>query len=292
MRLVSAAVLLAIVLGACAPSTEPPPTSAASVRAERPEVQGHRGCRGLRPENTLAAFEHAIELGVDVLELDLALSSDDVLVVVHDPEVNPELCVPDPARPLPSQRFRDLGAAEIATLDCGSRQSPRFVEQTPVPGARIPTFGQVLELLERHPGLRVNAEIKTFPDRRELTRTPADFARALVALVRERGLAQRVTVQSFDAEALRAVGRLAPDLERVALVDELEQIEPMLSTGARVLSPRSSLLREGDIERYHHRGLRVIPWTVNTVDEMRRLIDWHVDGIITDRPDLLLDLLR
>jgi glycerophosphoryl diester phosphodiesterase len=279
--------LLAAALDACTPTPEP----AARAPGLHPEVQGHRGCRGLRPENTLPAFEHAIALGVDVLELDLALSRDDVLVVVHDPEVNPDLCVVDPAHPLPSRRFRDLRFDEIATLDCGSRRNPRFPEQTLVPGARIPRFEQVLALLERHPRLRLNAEIKTSPEQREVTRPPGDFARVLVARVTERGLARRVLVQSFDAEALRAVGRLGPDLERVALVDRLDQLEPMLSTGARVLSPRASLLRQGDVERYHRRGLRVIPWTVNDVQEMRKLIAWRVDGIITDRPDVLLTLL-
>jgi glycerophosphoryl diester phosphodiesterase len=282
------ALALVLALAACAPGRAPGPSLGPAAR--RLEVQGHRGCRGLRPENTLAGFEHAIALGVDTLELDLALSRDDVLVVAHDPEVNLELCVP--ARPLSSRRFRDLELAEIATIDCGSRRNPRFPEQVLVPGARIPRLEQVLALLERHPRLRLNAEIKTSPDRRDLTRSPEDFARVLVARVRERGLAARVTVQSFDAEALRAVGRLGPELERAALVERSDQIEPMLATGARVLSPRASLLREGDLERYRRRGLRVIPWTVNSLEEMRELIRWRVDGIITDRPDLLLGLLR
>ncbi len=282
---------LAVALAACGATVESPRESGLAVRA-RPEVQGHRGCRGLRPENTMAAFEHAIALGVDVLELDLALSRDGVLVVVHDPEVNPAICAPDPGNPLPSLRYRDLSAAELATIDCGSRANPRFPDQTPVPGATIPRFDEVLTLLEHHPRLRANAEIKTFPDRRDVTRSPVDFARAFTAAVHARGLERRVSVQSFDAEALQAMARIGPEIERVALVDRDEAIEPMLATGARVLSPRASLLRGGDVERLHRRGLRVIPWTVNDVGEMRRLIAWHVDGIITDRPDLLLALLR
>lgn len=260
--------------------------------SRRPEVQGHRGCRGLRPENTLPAFEHAIALGVDTLELDLALTRDDVLAVVHDPEVNLELCRIDPARPLPSLRFRDLTYAEIATLDCGSRRNPRFPAQLPVPGARIPRLEQVLALLERHPRLHLNAELKTFPERRALTRSPAEFARVLVRLVRERGLASRVVVQSFDPEALRAVARLAPELTLAALVERAGDLEPMLATGARILSPRHTLLGEGDVARFQRRGLRVIPWTVNEPAAMRRLCGWGVDGIISDRPDLLLELLR
>lgn len=239
----------------------------------------------------MAAFEHAVALGVDVLELDLALSRDGVLMVVHDPEIDATICDTDPAHPLPSRRYRDLSAAEIAAIDCGSRRNAQFPEQTPVPGEPIPWFEQVLTLLEQHPRLRANAEIKTFPDRRDVTRPPEDFARAFAAVVRARGLERRVSVQSFDPEALYAMARVAPEIERVALVDRRDQIEPMLATGARVLSPRASLLTLRDVERLHRRGLRVIPWTVNEVEQMRRLIGWRVDGIITDRPDLLIELV-
>jgi glycerophosphoryl diester phosphodiesterase len=255
------------------------------------EVQGHRGCRGLLPENTLPGFREAIRLGVDVLELDLGLSADGVLVVAHDPRLNPVIC--SGLEALPSPWIKELTYAQLGSLDCGSKRHPDFPQQRPAPGARMPRLEQVLELLRAHPGLRANIEIKTFPERPQETRPPADFAAALVAAVRDAGLQQRVTVQSFDPVALQAVARLEPGLTLAALAERREDFDPMLRrTGARILSPRHSEIRRRDVDRYRESGVRVIPWTVNTVPEMKRLLEWGVDGIITDRPDLLLELLN
>ncbi len=274
---------------ACGGAATPPPATAG--HKPKLEVQGHRGCRGLRPENTMAGFREAIRLGVDVLELDLALSKDGVLVVVHDPEINDAICTG--GKELVSRRFSELTWDSISTLDCGSLKNPKYPDQVPVPGERPPRLEQVLELLEKRPGLRANIEIKTFPDRRGATRPPADFAAALVKALREKGLQKRVVVQSFDPAPLQAVRKLAPGLTLAALADRRADFEPMLkATGARILSPRHSELRAADVKRYQGRGVRVIPWTVNRPGDMRRLVGWGVDGIITDRPDLLLGLLR
>ena len=258
----------------------------------RIEVQGHRGCRGLRPENTMAAFEHAARLGVDVLELDVGLTRDGVLAVAHDPEVNPERC--SGGEGLSSRLIRDLSFAELRTLDCGAQKNPRFPEQQPAPGQRMPRLEEVLDLLARHRALGANVEIKTFTDRRQATWPPARFAAALVPLIRERGLVGRVTVQSFDPLALQEVARASGGTFSLsALADRRGDFRPMLQeTGARILSPRHTELRRADVEALHHDGVRVIPWTVNEPARMRELIGWGVDGIITDRPDLLLGLVR
>lgn len=259
---------------------------------ERPrlEVQGHRGCRGLRPENTLAGFRHAVQLGVDVLELDVGLSKDGVLVVAHDPRVNGTICTGGAG--LISAPIGELTWEQLQTLDCGAKKNPRFVAQVPAPGERLPRLEQVLALLVTHATLRANIEIKTSPETRAQTRPPADFAAALVKLVRARGLASRVIVQSFDPAALQAVSRLAPELTLAALVDRRAEIATMLeATGAKILSPRYTEIDAAAVRDLQRRGLRVIPWTVNEPDEMRRLMGWGVDGIITDRPDRLLKLL-
>lgn len=260
---------------------------------KRIEVQGHRGCRGLRPENTMAGFRHAIELGVDVLELDLALSKDHVLLVTHDPEVNDQICVENQQQQLPSRSYKDLTFAQVQSLDCGTRRHPKHAAQVTVPGERIPRLEQVLDLLRDHPRLRLNIEIKTFPERPERTWPPGRFAETLVPLLRRRRSLRRVTVQSFDPAALQAVARLDPGIALSALADRRGEMEPMLAaTGAKILSPRFTELRREDVTRFHARGVRVIPWTVNEPKQMQRLISWGVDGIITDRPDLLLKLLR
>lgn len=278
-------------LAACAACSGPgTPTPTPPGAKPKLEVQGHRGCRGLRPENTMAGFQEAVRLGVDVLELDLAMSKDGVLVVVHDPVINRKICTGGDG--LPAQLFKDLTWAEIQKLDCGALKNSKYPDQQPVPGQRIPRLEQVLDLLLAHPGpLRVNIEIKTFPDRRGDTRTPADFAAALVKVVRGKGLQKRAVVQSFDAAALQQVRKLAPELTLAALADRRKDFEPMLeATGARILSPRYTELRAADIAAYQSRGVRVIPWTVNRVEDMRRLMGWGVDGIITDRPDRLVPL--
>ena len=184
-----ASLILLATCAACGGVTPAPSSPAAKPKLE---IQGHRGCRGLRPENTMAGFREAIRLGVDLLELDLALSKDGVLVVVHDPEINDAICTG--AKELPSRLYRELTWDQIQTLDCGSLKNPKYPDQVPVPGERPPRLEQVLGLLSANPRLRANIEIKTFPDRPHVTRPVADFARALVSLLRKKGQLQRVVV--------------------------------------------------------------------------------------------------
>lgn len=239
----------------------------------------------------MAAFRHAIRLGVDVLELDLGLSRDGVLVVIHDPEVNETIC--SGGEQLPSRLLKDLTFAQLQTLDCGRNRHPRFPQQVPAPGERIPRLEQVLELLEDNPRMKANVEIKTFVDNPQCTWPPERFARSIVQLLADKNLAARVTVQSFDPSALKAVARLDPSIALAALVSRREEMEPMLTaTRARILSPRHSELTRADVSAFHKRGIRVIPWTVNDKQRMRQLIRWGVDGIITDFPDRLMEALQ
>jgi len=235
----------------------------------------------------MAGFRHAISLGVDMLELDLGLTADHVLAVTHDPEIKETICAIPAA--LPSRQVKDLTFAQLQTLDCGARKNPRFPEQVPVPGERIPRLSQVLELLRAHRRLGANIEIKTFPDRPQATHPPAAFARQLVKLLKDPALKGRVVVQSFDPRALQAVAALDSTVTLAALADRRADMEPMLAaTGARILSPRYTELRREDIARFRARGIRVIPWTVNEPEALIRMKRWGVDGIITDYPDRLL----
>jgi len=237
----------------------------------------------------MAGFRHAVALGVDTLELDLGMSKDGVLVVAHDPRLNETICKVPPA--LSGRLLKDLTFAQVSGLDCGALKNPRFPEQEPVVGATMPRLEQVIDLLGKHPRLRANIEIKTFPDRPDDTRAPGDFARVLVALIQDPALKGRVTVQSFDPRALQAVAAMDPLVTLAALADRRADMEPMLAaTGARILSPRHTELRQEDVAAFKRRGIKVIPWTVNEQADMKRLMAWGVDGIITDHPERLLPL--
>jgi glycerophosphoryl diester phosphodiesterase len=213
---------------------------------------GHRGAASLEPENTLRSFRRAAAEGADAIELDLRLTRDGCLVILHDADVN--------RTTNGSGSVASMTLDEIKRLDAGL-------------GERIPSFEEVLEATE----LPIHAELKT-----------VETAEPLAALIRERRLAARVTPISFDLGALRRVKLSLPDLP-VGLI--LSCASPSLvearSVNAFQVSPRAAYLDAAKVEGYRRAGFRVTTWTVNEPEEMRRVLGLGVDGIVTDRPDLL-----
>lgn len=205
---------------------EPPRAQASGPRHF--EVLGHRGARGLRPENTLASFNLALGLGVDALELDTGLTVDGVLVVCHNPEIRADLCLNSdgtPVRRRPRQLIRNLTLAQVQSFDCGSLNPDpvQFPDQKLAPGERIPTLAEVFELQARHfpdSQVRYTIECKVNPLRPRDTFGPVLFARKLVNLVRAYGLLERVTVQSFDWRVLLAVKKLDARIQTAALASQ------------------------------------------------------------------------
>ena len=291
------------------------------------EIQGHRGARGLLPENTIPAFERAIELGVDVLELDLGMTRDGVPVVHHDRALDPDRTRDaDGAWLTPPGAFLNaLDLAALSELDVGrvapgSKVAERFPEQVPRDGTRIPTLAQVLAL-GRRPGaeeIRFNIETKVTPLAPEETAEPEEFARAVVEVLRTEGMLDRADLQSFDWRVLQEARTLAPDLSTVCLTAEQRWIDNILrgrpgpspwtagldveafdgsvprlveAAGCTVWSPYYRDLTEATLADAHTLGLRVVVWTVNEVDDMLALARLGVDGIITDYPDRALDAL-
>jgi glycerophosphoryl diester phosphodiesterase len=292
------------------------------------DLQGHRGARGLWPENTLAGFARALELGISAVELDCGLTSDGVPVVTHDPELNPD-CTRDAqgrflSRPGPA--IFELTLSELRTYDVGrlrpgSAYAARFPQQQGVDGERIPRLAEVLAVVRtRGRGrVRVSVEVKTFPERPQLTASPEEFAAALRREVESTATAALVVVMAFDWRVLRAVQRQMPQIATAALTDEQpgedtvglgeQRPSPWLgglhardfdgsierlvkASGAGTWGPDYRDLDAGRVERAHALGLRVVPWTVNEPAHMERLLDFEVDGITTDRPDLLRALLE
>lgn len=266
------------------------------------QVQAHRGGRALRPENTLPAFQHALELGVDVLELDLGVSRDGVLVVSHDPLVNPALCRDAGGATVPPNlALFSLPYAQIRSYDCGSVRNPDFPKQVVVPSAYMPTLEEVLDLGLR-PGfshLGFNIETKIKPETPHLAPAPEEFARLVVRAVRQRGLEKRAVLQSFDYRTLRAARQLAPEIVTSALVNAnkfasagADFVALARQAQAQIISPEKKLVTAIRVRAAHAAGLRVIPWTANEHSDWERLVAAGVDGIITDDPKGLIEYLK
>ncbi|HKY03117.1 MAG TPA: glycerophosphodiester phosphodiesterase [Burkholderiales bacterium] len=288
------------------------------------DLQGHRGARGLMPENTLAAFARAMEIGVHTLELDCAMTRDGVLVTSHDLRLNPDLT-----------RFEDqwldtLGPAifsldyeKLCSYDVGAMRpesgyAERFPAQTAMRDVRIPRLREVFELAERYNAstLRFNIETKIHPLQPHLS-PPADaFAGALIAEIRAANLQNRSSIQSFDWRTLAIVQAQAPEIETVYLsvqqsgedtigtasktgspwTNRIRYLEhgsvPRMvhAAGGRIWSPHHADLNADSLNEAHALGIRVIPWTVNNEAEMRTLIDLGVDGLISDYPNRLRNI--
>jgi glycerophosphoryl diester phosphodiesterase len=258
--------------------------------APRILVQGHRGARAARPENTLPAFEYAIAAGADVLELDLNVTKDGVLMVAHDPRINTKIC----RGPGGETAIRKLTAEQVKQWDCGAVANPEFPKQQTVPGTRIPTLDEVLALAPRG-SFEFNIEMKSDPKQPDLSPEPRRFAELTAAAIRKHKLEKRVTVQSFDFRTLKALREVAPELKQSALYAGLPKDFVEISKeagGAEVVSPHYLLVTEEKVKQAHEAGLKVVPWTVNTAGAWDRMIADGVDAIITDDPAALIAHLK
>ncbi len=258
--------------------------------AAKIEVHGHRGARAAMPENSLPAFEYAIGLGVDVLELDVAVTKDDVLVVSHDPEMNPSHCVGPESSP---RVIREMTYAQVQLWDCGAKANPEFPKQKAIPGTRVPSLDSVFALAKHGP-FHFNVETKIFPHRPSVTPEPERFAELLLAMIRKHGLERRVIVQSFDFRTLKAMKRLAPEIRLSALLAFAPQdfVASAREAGATIVSPQYKLVTPEKVQAAHDAGLQVVPWTANTPADWDKLIAAGSDAIISDDPAALIDYLK
>ncbi len=272
-------------------------------------LHGHRGARGLFPENTLVGFTGALAVGVDALELDVGMTADDVVVVTHDPRLNADitrsndgcwLAAPGPAiRALP---VRALTGYDVGRIRPDSAYSALYPDQVPHDGATIPALADVLRL---DPQVAFNIELKTFPFDPGLAVGGATMADAVVAVADALGAADRIIVQSFDWRGLRRLRRRRPEIDLAWLTSSAflagartwwdgvhpsdfggSTVRAVAAEGGPAWGPDHADLTEETLAEAHALGLRVVTWTVNRPDDMRRLIRWGVDGLITDRPDL------
>lgn len=288
------------------------------------EIHGHRGARGLVPENTLPAFARALDLGVDVLELDVAITGDGVAVVHHDRALSPYLARKDGTwiggeLPIWRMTAAELAAYDVGRIQPGTRYARQWQAQTPVDGTRVPRLAEVFALVKsRGDGrIRFNIETKLSPEHPDETPPADEFARRVLAEIEAASMTGRTILQSFDWSTLIAAKRMAPTIETACLTAEadwLNNVRPkpdgtspwlgglsldsaggtvpklVKAAGCAIWSPFHRNVGRADIEAAHAEGLRVVVWTVNDEADMRRLVEWGVDGIITDYPDRAVKL--
>jgi glycerophosphoryl diester phosphodiesterase len=279
------------------------------------EVIGHRGARGLFPENTIDGFRQAWTMGVRSFELDVGMTADGVVVVSHDLALNPDITRDSAGHFLtsPTPVIHSLSLDALHTYDVGrirptSRYRFSHRAQKPSDGARIPTLEQVMRAA---PEARFIIELKTDPRHLDWTAAPPTLADAVLAVVDAAGAAARVVLESFDWRGPRHIRRVRPEIKTAWLTREETVRDAALwwdgitperyggSVPATVAAqgddglywaPAFDVVTQAQVAEAHERGLRVVPWTVNRRAAMRRLVGWGVDGLITDRPDVALKI--
>ncbi|UOQ98087.1 glycerophosphodiester phosphodiesterase [Hymenobacter sp. 5317J-9] len=273
----------------------------------RPEIHGHRGCRGLRPENTIPAFLHALALGVDVLELDVVISADKQVVVSHEPWLNPLFCLNPLGQPIatgtPPQQHNlyQMPYATIRQCDCG-QPHPGFPEQVATPSHK-PLLREVLAAVESatsrlgRPPVGYSIEIKSSPELDNIfSPPPSEFLPLVLAELSSMAVLPRTTLLCFDARILQLAHHSLPSLATCLLVEAHQPwVEGIQQLGfvPTTLGPDSHAVSAAAVTalRATFPGLRLVPWTVNTPVDMDCLIRLEVDGITTDYPNRLLSLL-
>lgn len=289
--------------------------------ATRFDLQGHRGARGLAPENSLPAFAKALEIGVDTLEMDTGVTKDGVVVVTHDPLLNPDIARKDgkwiaqkgPA--IYAMTFAELQQYDVGRLKPDSNYAKRYPEQQAADGTRIPRLADVFDLVKRsgNASTRFNIETKISPLEPGETLAPEPFVQALIAEIRKAGLQGRATIQSFDWRTLQIAQKAAPEIPTVYLtaqqrfLDNVAADKPegspwvagfqfkqhgsvprmVKAAGGGIWSPYFGDVDAAKVKEAHDLGLKVVVWTVNDVPNVRKMLELGVDGIISDRPDIV-----
>lgn len=268
------------------------------------DLQGHRGARGLAPENSIPAFIMAAEMGVTTLELDLVVSKDSQLIVSHEPFFSPDFCADSIGNPIPEDSIVNiykLDYEQIQLFDCGSLRNKIFPEQKLMATFK-PLLGDVIDSVESYSAkrsikpIRYNIELKTKIETDSVFHpAPSVFSDLVYSFIEERNLIDRITIQSFDFRTLTYFHKTYPDIKLVLLIENgLPWRSNIDSLGfiPEVYSCYYELLSQENMKEIQNAGMEVIPWTVNDVSDIQQLVDWGVDGIITDYPDRALKVIN
>jgi len=267
------------------------------------DFQGHRGCRGLLPENTIPAFIKALDY-VSTLECDIVISKDKQVIVSHDPWIEASICSHPDGRPVTEVeektiRILDLSYAEVKTYDCGLRGNKRFPGQMPMAVFKPSMKDMVLEVdqyCNEHnlPLPWYDIEIKSLPSwYGKFTPEPKEYVSIVLAEIEDLGIAKRLNLQSFDINILEEIHKQNDQIILAYLIENLSTFEKnmtKLSFVPEIYSPYYRFVSKKLVDKAHAKGMKLIPWTVNEVKDMRKMINAGVDGIITDYPDRIGEL--
>lgn len=262
-------------------------------------MQGHRGARGLMPENSIPAFILVLDSGVTTIELDLAITKDRQIVVSHEPWMSAAICMnPDGNRIDPKEErtfnIYEMDYNTVKQFDCGSLGNSRFPEQQKMMVTK-PLLRDVIVAVETHIKsftfyeVDYNIEIKSSPEGdKKFHPTPQEFSDLVVGFVDQYLPLERVVIQSFDFRVLKYIHEKYPKIRLAALVENKLSVEKNLANlgfSPSIYSPHFQLLKAEDVQQLKENKIRVIPWTINEITEMQTMKEMGVDGIITDYPD-------
>jgi glycerophosphoryl diester phosphodiesterase len=263
------------------------------------DLQGHRGARGLKPENSLPAFLVALDSGVTTVELDLAVTADQQIVVSHEPWMSAQICIQPDGKPIGERDERKLNIykmtyTEVSQYDCGSKGNLRFPGQEKIKTNK-PLLRDVIIAIEDHIRnytqyeVDYNIEIKSDPaGDNKFHPTPQVFSDLVYKLLDEYLPMERIVIQSFDFRVLKYWHEKYPEVRLAALVENKRGPDANLKElgfKPSIYSPSFDLLSAQQVRNLQRQKIRVIPWTVNEVADMKRMRAYGVDGFITDYPD-------
>jgi len=299
----------------------------ASLAAHAFDLEGHRGARGLAPENTLPGFATALSIGVTTLELDVGVTRDGAVVISHERGLVPRTArgpdgkwLSEPGPMIHALTYAELERYDVGRLNPATRYARGFPQQVPADGARIPRLADLFALVKKagNETVRFNIETKISPEAPGETLPAEPFARALIAAIRAGGMEKRSMIQSFDWRTLKLVQAEAPQIPTVYLsaqqrwLDNIRADQPsgspwtagirfadygsvpkmVKAAGGTIWSPYFGDLDAAKLAEAHALGLKVIPWTVNQPVQIDSMLALGVDGLISDRPDLVRDAMR
>jgi len=277
-----------------------------SSESKKIDLQGHRGARGLLPENTIPAFIKALDLGVNTLEMDVVITKDRKVLLSHEAFMSSEICLDSLGQAIPDSLAKflniyEMTAEEVQSYDCGSKRNARFPQQQKLKVSK-PLLSEVIDTVEAYIAAKnlapvfYNIETKSVPQGDDRFHPkPNEFAELLLNVLQEKGISKRCIIQSFDPRTLQATKVLQKEIALALLVYNKEGYEANLERLGfvpEIYSCHFNLVTDSLMDYARQQKMKVIPWTVNDTTEMKRLVEMGVDGIITDYPDLGVKVLK